>query len=82
MRSVGSDFMLSRSAGDFKTSLQYWHMNRIFTAKPVLNESFIKSDPTERIFAVEGEDLHHLYVQIYHNVSALRPLPYFGTPTI
>lgn len=75
-------FMPSRSAGDFKSSLQYWHMNRIFTAPPVLNESFIKSNPTERIFAVEGEDLHHLYCQIYHNVSALRPLPYFGTPTI
>lgn len=39
--------------GDFKTNLDFWHMGRKFTAPPQLNEEFMKSDPTDRIFAVQ-----------------------------
>lgn len=66
--------------GEFRDSLSFWHMGRIFASKPALNNTFVKSDPTTRIFAVEeGEQL---YVQLYNKVDAIRPLPYFGTPTI
>lgn len=68
--------------GDFRDSLAYWHMGRIFDQQPVLNEDFVMSDPTTRIFAVEDPDVHHLYAQIWHNVSAIRPLPFFGTPRL
>lgn len=67
--------------GDFRNSLAFWHMGRIFPSNPQLNEDFIKCDPTTRIFAVE-EDNQHLYVQLYHDLSAIRPLPYYGTPTL
>lgn len=68
--------------GDFLDNLSYWHMGRIFEAIPSLNQAFIEADPTQRIFAVTDPDEHKLYCQIYNSVSALRPMPYFGTPTL
>ncbi|AXH73519.1 MAG: major capsid protein [Microviridae sp.] len=79
-----ADYKFKNSSvhGDFKTSLAYWHMNRIFTAKPALNSAFITADPTTRIFAVTDPVTHHYLVQLYNNVKAIRPMPYFGTPTL
>jgi len=75
-------FGLNSVHGDFRDNLNYWHMGRIFDSRPNLNEDFIKSDPTKRIFAVESPDEDELYCQIYNKVSALRKLPYFGTPRL
>lgn len=68
--------------GDFRDSLAYWHQGRIFGAEPQLNENFVMSDPSPRIFAVEDPAVHHLYCQIWNSVSAIRPLPFFGIPKI
>lgn len=68
--------------GDFRDSLAYWHEGRIFTSKPALNENFVTADPSHRIFAVEDPLVHKLYCQVYHNVNAVRPLPFFGIPKI
>lgn len=68
--------------GDFRDDFSFWHMGRIFTASPSLNENFVISDPTKRIFAVEDPDVDDLYVQIYNDVSALRPMPYYASPTL
>lgn len=70
----------SKVAGDFRTSLKYWHMGRTFDSKPALNTEFIESNPTHDIFAVEDELVDKLYCQIFNKISALRPMPYFGTP--
>lgn len=67
--------------GEFRNSLDFWHMGRVFAAPPVLNASFIESDPTSRIFAVESAP-DKLYCHLYNRVDALRPMPYFGTPMI
>lgn len=67
--------------GEMRDSLDFWHMGRIFSSKPSLNASFVKSDPTTRIFAVT-EDSEHLYCQLYNRVDAIRPMPYFGTPIL
>ncbi|WNK13042.1 MAG: major capsid protein [Microvirus sp.] len=75
-------FKNATSHGDFRTSLAFWHMDRVFASRPNLNASFIESDPTYRIFAIEDPTLDHLWVQIYHSISAVRCLPYNGTPTI
>lgn len=66
--------------GDFLDTLAFWHMGRIFASPPALNQAFVTSDPTERIFAVATGD--SLYCQIFNRVSALRPLPYFGVPVL
>nr|QJB19832.1 MAG: major capsid protein [Microvirus sp.] len=68
--------------GDFKDNLAFWHEGRIFNGPPVLNEDFIKADPSHRIFAVTDPDVHKLYVQLYNDVKAKRPMPKFGTPQL
>lgn len=68
--------------GEFRSTLSYWHMGRIFASKPLLNKSFISADPTYRIFAVEDPNQEHLYCQVYNRIDAIRPLPYFGTPKL
>jgi len=68
--------------GDFRDDLAFWHMGRQFTSKPALNASFVESDPTTRIFAITDEEEDKIYAQIYNNISALRPMPYFGTPRL
>lgn len=70
--------------GDFKTNLSYWHLGRIFSALPTLSPEFVQAtDSTmKRIFNVDDPAVASLYVQVYHNFQAIRPLPYFGTPTL
>ncbi|AXH77816.1 MAG: major capsid protein [Microviridae sp.] len=75
-------FKNSSVHGDFKNSLAYWHMNRIFSAAPALNDAFITADPTTRVFAVTDPVTHHYLVQMYNDIKAIRPMPYFGTPTL
>lgn len=68
--------------GDFRNELDFWHMGRIFETAPALNEDFVSSDPTTRIFAVTAGDPDHLWVQLYHNVKARRPMPFFADPRL
>jgi len=68
--------------GDFRDNLDYWHLGRKFADQPQLNEEFVESDPDQRIFAVTDPDEDKLYCQVYNKVDALRPMPYFGTPTL
>ena len=79
-------FNPSRVSGDFRNTLQYWHLGRIFSEtpgeEPVLNQEFIECKPRYDIFAVTSEDVDHFYVHIYHQIKAVRPMPKFGTPSI
>jgi hypothetical protein len=75
-------FSQSRVAGEFRTSLNYWHMGRIFATQPALNQTFIQCDDTSfnRIFAVQTGD--KLYCHVFNKIAALRPMPKYGTPTL
>lgn len=68
--------------GEMRTSLDFWHMGRIFPNRPLLNEDFIECDAAEvdRVFAVA--ETEKLYVYLHNNIKARRPMPYFGVPTI
>lgn len=73
--------------GDMRTNLNFWHLGRQFTKLPGLNEFFVTVNPLEvdRIFNVReyagtGGVVDHLWIQVYHNFKALRPLPRYGTP--
>lgn len=75
-------YMPSRVAGDFRTTLDFWHLGRIFASEPALNQTFVECIPenTTRIFAVEdGTD--PLYCHVYNKIQAIRPMPKFGTPS-
>ena len=69
--------------GTMRTSLNFWHMGRIFGSRPTLNANFVEcqEDEVDRVFAV-GEGEENLYVYLHNKVKARRPMPYFGTPTI
>ena len=77
-------YMPSRVAGDFRTTLDYWHLGRIFANEPSLNQTFIECTPdqVDRIFAVtdQPEGTDNLYCHILHKIRAVRPMPKFGTP--
>lgn len=74
-------FENNRVAGDFRETLDFWHAGRIFTAPPSLNGSFITSDPTTRIFAVEDPSVNKVLCHVYNQVRAVRLMPKFGNPT-
>ena len=73
-------YMPSRVAGEFRTTLNYWHLGRIFATEPSLNSDFIECDPTKRIFAVEDEETDVLYCHVLNKIKAVRPMPKYGTP--
>lgn len=77
-------YQQSKVAGDFKEDLAFWHQGRIFEQEPVLNDSFIYPDLTQlnRIFAVESDEVDKLWIQIYHDIKATRPMPYFADPRL
>lgn len=73
----------SRVAGEFRDTLSFWHLGRIFTNPPVLNKSFCStrgsSDTFTRPFAIQdGSD--YVYVQMYHDLQAIRKMPKYVYP--
>lgn len=76
--------------GDFKESLDFWHMGRRFNGsgssfesntKPLLNSTFLECNPTKRVFNVTLTNYHCLWFDCFIKVKALRPMPIFGTPS-
>lgn len=77
-------FEPNRVAGDFRDSLDFWHLGRKFSSAPALNQAFIECTPaaTSRIFAVEDPDQDKLYCQVYNKVKAVRPVALYGNPSM
>lgn len=73
-------FMSNRVAGDFRNTLNFWHLGRIFGTTPALNQAFVEADPTTRVFAVTDPLEDKLYAHILHKIRAVRTMPKFGTP--
>lgn len=67
----------SSVAGDFRSTLNFWHMARDFSSDPALNATFVKCVPTERTFAVPSEDVY--YVHANHSIQARRLVSKTGT---
>ena len=76
-------YIPSRVAGDFRTTLNFWHLGRIFATQPTLSAEFLEvtDEDIDRIFAVNNGD-DNLYIQILNKIQAVRPMPVFGTPMI
>jgi len=64
----------SRVAGEFRSTLKYWHMAREFSSEPALNDTFIACNPTNRIYATTAAA--QVYVNVKHDISARRLLPH------
>lgn len=60
----------SQIAGDFRSTLNFWHLARIFAGQPALNASFVTCDPSTRIYASSATD--SLWCMASHQVHARR----------
>lgn len=66
--------------GEFReTSMNDWHMGRIFENRPLLNKDFIEANPTQRVFAVT-DDPNVCWVEMFHNIQVNRQLSYYSNP--
>jgi len=71
--------------GDFRDTLDFWHMTRKFATLPTLSEEFMQVDDAdhERVFAVNDDgETTKFWVQLYHDIKAIRPMPYYGEPKL
>lgn len=64
-------------AGDFRTTLSYWHQSRLFESDgaPAFNNSFVESNPSDRVFAVSSSTYPRPYLlESYFQVDTVRPM--------
>ena len=61
-----------------RTDFNYWHMGRIFSSAPGLNQTFTDCDATKRIFAAPSEP--GLIIDIGNRIRAIRPMPIQSEP--
>lgn len=73
--------------GDFKGSLNFWTLGRIFQSQPALNRQFVYMQPRamQRIFAAQfsGDGLfmvRNVLCSLKFSVALLQPLSRYGTP--
>lgn len=74
--------------GDFKDSLSFWTLGRIFNSQPALNAAFIYMQPKalNRIFAVQndtlGNPVANMLVSLKFSCSVIQPIARYGTPSL
>lgn len=79
-------FHMNEMHGDFKGSLSYWTLGRIFDSQPALNANFIYMQPLalNRVFASVKDSNNHpvrnVLASIQFVVSVIQPLSRYGTP--
>lgn len=59
-------------SGDFRDTLDTWHLGRKFENEPTLNADFVSSNPTPRVFQDQTGDT--LWVEVHNKIRARRPL--------
>lgn len=60
----------STISGEFRDTLDFWHLARKFETPPLLNSSFIECTPSKRIHAVQSN--HTLWCMVNNSVIARR----------
>lgn len=78
-------FIPSTVHGEMRSSLNFWHMGRVFKNLPPLNGDFLqmKSEEVSRVFNVEDDQAAaKIYVQMYTDLKANRLMPKYGTPML
>lgn len=68
--------------GDFRGDLRFWHLGRVFNIPPALNSNFVQADPRDDVFSVNDPTIHKLWIEVYNDVRAVRPMPKFAIPTL
>lgn len=73
-------YIESRVSGEFRDTLDFWHMARKFASEPALNSDFVKCNPTDRIYAVPAAD--QLYVMGKNRINAKRRVIKYAKPQL
>lgn len=60
----------SNVCADFRSTLNMWHLGRIFGSEPTLNSAFVTCEPSKRINAVQTNDV--LWVMVNNSIQARR----------
>lgn len=60
----------SRIAGDFRSTLDYWHLARLLASEPNLNQSFVECTPSKRVF--NEQTYHSLWCMANNKIKARR----------
>lgn len=68
--------------GVFKDTLQDFHLGRKFSSKPELNPTFIQAIDTDFDHIFAADNLEQMYCNLYHKVTAIRPMPYYNDPKL
>lgn len=75
----------SSVSGEFRSTLNYWHMARDFAGDVALNADFITCNPTDRIFAAPGTESDKndtIYCFFNHSIQARRAMVKVANPKI
>lgn len=67
--------------GLFRTTLNTWHMGRIFSSDTSLNSTFVQSSPTSRIYQAHSAN-DELLIMAMHSIQARRMVCKIGTSSI
>lgn len=79
-------FHANEMHGEFKSSLSYWTLGRVFTSQPALNTTFVYMQPRamQRIFAAQFDSnnnmIRNVLCSLKFSVAVLQPLSRYGTP--
>lgn len=70
-------YNMPKVTGEFRTTLNFWNMARIFDAPPVLNESFINMSRSYNSFKrpFASQNTHQFLFMLRNNIKAYRPIP-------
>lgn len=72
---------MSYVSGEFRGSLNFWHMARLFSAEPALNSTFVTANPTDRVYATASA-ANELLAMINHSIQARRIVAAGATPGV
>lgn len=78
-------YIPSSVRGQLRTTLQAWHLGRVFDSPQFLNSDFVEAKTRANIFAIEDvqqEKADPFVCQIHNDVKAVRPLPKFVVPSL
>lgn len=79
-------YIPSQIHGSFRTNLAYWTMSRRFSTPPALSRQFVEVQPNDGsitdAFTVVDAKNDYLFLNCYHKITCVRPLPRFGVPML
>lgn len=79
-------YIPSQIHGAFRNKYQFWTMARRFSSLPALSRQFIECQYDDTsitdAFTIADASSDYLFINLYHKITCVRPLPRFGVPML